>query len=197
VDVAYATGTGGTATSGVDYEATSGSLRFTPGQTSKTVKVFIAGDTLDEPRETFYLNLSGPVNATLGDTQAMGTIVDNDPTPPGSPDVSISDASVTEGDTADVQAVFTVSLSAASAELISVTYATGAAGTATAGVDYTPRAHNVFFQPGQTAKTFGITVLPDTLDEANETFFVNLTSAGNATLNDAQGKGTIVDEDAP
>jgi hypothetical protein len=55
----------------------------------------------------------------------------------------------------------------------------------------------VNFQPGQTAKTFGINVAPDVLDEPNETFYVNLTSAGNATLGDKQGKGTILDDDPP
>ena len=52
-------------------------------------------DTIPEPAETFFVNLSGPVAATLGDGQGVATILDNDTTP----SLSISDASIEEGDT--------------------------------------------------------------------------------------------------
>jgi Calx-beta domain/RTX calcium-binding nonapeptide repeat (4 copies) len=84
VSVAYATANG-TATAGSDYTATSGTLVFAPGQTSKTVAVPIVGDTAFESDETFTLTLSNPVNATLGAATATGTITNDDaPTaPPG------------------------------------------------------------------------------------------------------------------
>ena len=66
-----------------DYEATSGSLKFNPGETTKTVTVQIRGDTLNETDETFSLMLSSPSNAVLGRTQAFGTIVDNEQSPQG------------------------------------------------------------------------------------------------------------------
>jgi Calx-beta domain/RTX calcium-binding nonapeptide repeat (4 copies) len=84
VSVSYATADG-TATGGSDYTATSGTLVFAPGQTSKTVAVPILGDTAYEADETFTLTLSNPVNATLGTATATGTITNDDAAtaPPG------------------------------------------------------------------------------------------------------------------
>jgi Calx-beta domain/RTX calcium-binding nonapeptide repeat (4 copies) len=77
VTVAYATADG-TANAGADYTASSGTLVFAAGQTSKTVAVPIVGDTAYEPDETFTLTLSNPVNATLGTATATGTITNTD-----------------------------------------------------------------------------------------------------------------------
>src|SRR5262249_4357405 len=75
--VDYATADGH-ATAGSDYYSTSGTLTFTPGQTTKTVSVQIIGDTLVEPDETFTVNLSSPVHATLATDHGTGTILDDD-----------------------------------------------------------------------------------------------------------------------
>ena len=80
VTVAYAT-SGGTATSGTDFTASSGTLTFAANETSKTVSVATTDDTTDEENETFTLTLSSPTNATLGTATATGTINDNDATP--------------------------------------------------------------------------------------------------------------------
>ena len=79
VSVNYATANG-TARSGSnrDYIATSGTLRFTPGQLTKTVSVRINNDTTVESSETFTVRLSNATNATLADSSGLGTIVDND-----------------------------------------------------------------------------------------------------------------------
>ncbi|HVE76499.1 MAG TPA: Calx-beta domain-containing protein, partial [Actinomycetota bacterium] len=68
----------GTATSGSDYVARSGSLTFAPGETSKEVTVTLVGDTVPEPSENFFLNVTGPNNATVADGQGQGTITDDD-----------------------------------------------------------------------------------------------------------------------
>jgi Ca2+-binding RTX toxin-like protein len=73
VSVTYATADG-TATAGPDYTATSGTLAFAPGETSKTVAVPIVGDIAGEPDETFTLTLSQPVNAVLGQATATGRL---------------------------------------------------------------------------------------------------------------------------
>ncbi len=77
VTVNYATAAQ-TASSGVDYTLTSGSLSFNAGVTTRTVTVPAIGDGAVEPNETFLVNLSGPVNATLADGQGIGTIIDDD-----------------------------------------------------------------------------------------------------------------------
>jgi Bacterial Ig-like domain (group 3)/FG-GAP-like repeat len=66
------------ANAGSDYQAATGSLTFNPGETSKTVAVSITGDTTNEPDETFVVNISNPVNATVSDGQGVGTIVNED-----------------------------------------------------------------------------------------------------------------------
>jgi hypothetical protein len=77
VTVAYATADG-TATGGADYVAASGTLTFAPGSGSETVSVAVVGDVTVELDETFFVNLSNPVNATIGDGQGQGLIVDDD-----------------------------------------------------------------------------------------------------------------------
>lgn len=73
----FATGDA-SANAGSDYQAATGTLTFNPGDTSKSVEVTITGDTTNEPDETFVLNISNPVNATVSDGQGVGTIVNDD-----------------------------------------------------------------------------------------------------------------------
>ncbi|MDP2882175.1 MAG: retention module-containing protein, partial [Azonexus sp.] len=73
----------GTAAAGSDYTASSGVLNFAAGETSKTVTVALNNDTIFEGPETVSLNLSAPVNATLGDASQVATIVDDGRTLPG------------------------------------------------------------------------------------------------------------------
>ena len=77
VTVNYSTADG-TATAGSDYTATSGTQTFAPGEIDKTISVPIVDDFLYEGDETFSLNLSNSINATISDGQGIGTIVDND-----------------------------------------------------------------------------------------------------------------------
>lgn len=81
VTVAYATADR-TAQAGSDYQAATGSLTFSPGQTVQTLSVPIIGDTQVEPDETFVVNLTSPAGATLARSQATGTIQNDDTAPP-------------------------------------------------------------------------------------------------------------------
>lgn len=77
VTVNYATANGN-AMAPSDYTATSGTLTFSAGQTSKTITVLVNGDTTNEAPENFFVNLSNAVNAWLSDNQGMGTIMNDD-----------------------------------------------------------------------------------------------------------------------
>ena len=101
---------------------------------------------------------------------------------------------VTEGNTGTAAATFTVTLSAASTDPITVAYATGD-GTATAGSDYQAAGGTLTFAPGETSKTVTVLVNGDRLTEPNETFVVKLGSPTNATIADGQGVGTILDDE--
>jgi len=114
---------------------------------------------------------------------------------PTLPSLSVSDATVTEGNAGTVNAVFTVTLSAASAQTVTVSYAT-ANGSASAGSDYAAASGTLTFAPGTTSQTVTVAVTGDTLPEANETFLVNLGSPTNATIAKGQGQGTILNDDA-
>ncbi len=193
VTVTYAT-SAGTATAGVDYVATSGSLTFTPGDTQETVSITVNGDTIDEVNETFLVTISTPTNATLDDAEATGTGTINDDDPP--PTAVINDATVTEGDSGTVTAVFTVTLSTASAKVITINYSSSN-GTAVAGEDFTAVAPaTLTFNPGgPLSQTISVTVLGDEDTEPDEQFFINLSGASNVTLSDSQGIGTIRNDD--
>src|SRR5262249_21919179 len=174
VTVNYATAAG-SATSGVDFTATSGTLTFAAGATSQSIVVPVIGDTVSEPNETFVVNLSNATNATISRTQGVGTIIDDDTSVPV-PTLSINDVSVPEGDSGTSNATFTVSLSAASTQTVTVNYAT-AAGTATSGSDFTAVSGTLTFAAGTTTRSIQVPIVGDTRPEANETFTVNLTGA--------------------
>lgn len=112
------------------------------------------------------------------------------------PSISITDEVTTEEDGPGVTLSFTVTLSTASTRTVTVDYTT-TNGTATSGSDYTATAGTLSFPGGMTSQSIVVLVGGDTLDEANETFTVTLTNPAHAALADAQGVGTIVDNDPP
>jgi hypothetical protein len=78
VTVDWATG-GGTASPVIDYVPANSTLSFAPGVTTKTVTIQVVGDTVPEPNETFFVNLSNPSpNAYIVDPQGVGTILNDD-----------------------------------------------------------------------------------------------------------------------
>ncbi|MEA9825471.1 putative Ig domain-containing protein [Xanthomonas campestris pv. raphani] len=181
----------GSATAGVDYVASSLTGQTIPaGSSSATFTVLVNGDTLSEPNETFFVNISNVSGAGVSDAQGQGTIVNDD----ALPSLSIDDVSVNEGNSGTTTATFTVTLSAASGQTVSVNYAS-ADGTATAGSDYVARSGTLTFAPGTTAQGVAITVNGDTALEPNETFSVGLSGASNASIARATGAGTILNDD--
>ena len=96
VTVQYAT-SNGTATAGSDYTAASGTLTFAAGVTSQTISIPVIGDTVFEPNETFAVTLSQATNATIADTEGLGTIVNDDASPGAA--VALTPDPVTAGST--------------------------------------------------------------------------------------------------
>jgi hypothetical protein len=112
------------------------------------------------------------------------------------PSISVRDVSVVEGNSGTTQATFVVALSAASSQTVSCSFAT-ANGTATAGADYVATAGGVTFAPGEVEKPVVVLVNGDTVDEAQETFFLDISNVQNATVSSNRGTGFIVDDDGP
>lgn len=187
----YAT-VAGTATSGSDFVATSGVLNWSAGQSTKTITVPVIGDTLDESDETYTVQLSGPVAADIVDGSGAGLILDDD----GVSSLVIDDQTVLEGNSGTRDALFTVTLSPASAQQVTVNYAT-ASGSATAGADFDAASGSLVFAPGQTSKTVAVHVRGDTIDEGvEESYTLALSNAQGANIADGSGAGVITDDDA-
>jgi hypothetical protein len=78
ISLNYATADGTATSKSADYQAASGTLTFAPGETTKTIRIAVNGDNRKEADETFFLNLSAAVDAILGDSQGLGTILNDD-----------------------------------------------------------------------------------------------------------------------
>jgi large repetitive protein len=198
VSVQYATG-GGTATAGVDYTAASGTVTFSGGQTSQTINVTVIGDNLVEPDETVIVTLSNPNGGTIATATATGTIINDDAASLTIADIALPEgtpglAAAPEGAGGLTPFVFTVTTSNPSATPITVNFQT-ADGTALAPPDYIAAAGTVTIPAGATTGTLTVQVVPDTMIEPDETFFVNLSGAAGATIADAQAVGTIIGDD--
>ncbi len=172
-----------------DYQSATGSLTFTSGGSlSQTIEVLVNGNTINEPDETFFVDLTNISNAALGNAVGVGTI-QNDATP-----ISISDVAQYGANNGTTPFTFTVSLASASTLPVSVDYAT-ADGTATlAAGDYQAQGGTLTFNPGETSQTVTILVNGNSQPHGNETFFVNLANPVNGIVaaNGQQGVGTIL-----
>ena len=112
------------------------------------------------------------------------------------PTLSINDVTVNEGDNGVLNAAtFTVSLSAASQQTVSVLASTQS-GTAIGGEDFGAGSLTITIDPGKTSQTITVFVKGDSEVEGTEQFFLNLSNPVNATIADGQGVVTIVDDDA-
>jgi hypothetical protein len=191
VAVRYAT-VGGTALAGKDFSTTAGTLKFKPGETTKTIVVKVKPDTLYEDDETFRVQLSRATGLPIGRGTATATIINDDT----SPTVSIGDARIKEGKTGTRMMNFTVSLSKASGRTLTVAYATADGTATTADGDYQPVSGTLTFKPGKRTQTIGVPILGDLRYEAAETFQVNLTAPAGGTLGRAAGTGRIANDDA-
>ncbi len=167
-------------------------LTFNPGETSKSFSVTVNGDLNVENDESFFVDLTNAVNASISDNQGIGTISNDE----SGPQIAIGDATVTEGNTGSVSAIFTVTLDASSASTITVDYTTSDNTASSVNGDYDQLSTTTLtFNPGETSQSIEVFVNGDLLDEEDESFFVDLSNASNATIVDNQAEGTITDDD--
>ena len=195
-----------TRTVGVSYAVltgpyASGSLTFGPNETQKTITLPVPNDNVWTPNREWTVELQNPTNAAVlgrmnnaGNSDTTVTIVDDEP----GPTISISDATVTEGNAGRTTVNLTLSLSFPISAICNanLTYS----GTATPTIDYDAAPTVIPFAPGQTTQTIPITIIGDTEIEPNETIVVTIASvfssfgAGPVLPNVpqiAKGTGTI------
>lgn len=124
-------------------------------------------------------------SATLAGGQTVNT----------APTVSINDVNIAEGNTGTTNLVFTVTLSKTSAATVSVDYATADGTAQTSDNDYQSASGTLTFNPGEQTKTITVSINGDQKTENDEAVFVNLNNPVNAAVADAQGVGTILNDD--
>src|SRR6185369_12093451 len=194
-DVTVTLAFSGTATNVSDYTPSSTQIVIPAGSLTGTVTLTAVQDTVNETNETIVVDINGVTNGTAASPlQGTATIIDDDVSLPVGT-ISISDVTVLEGHSGTTNAVFTITLSSASVQTVTVVAAT-ANGTALAPADYAALPPTtVTFAPRETSKTVTIAVHGDPTVEQNETFVVNLSGPINATISDPQGVGTILNDD--
>jgi hypothetical protein len=188
--VEYAT-SDGSATAPADYQAASGSVNFAAGQVGpKAVTVAVKGDDWNEAAEDFIVTLSSPTNAVLADDKGHGLIKNDDPTPK----VSVSNTTISEGNSGTTEAAFSLMLSRPSSQDVTITYGTSDL-SAVAASDYATTTGSVTFAPGIETRMAKVAVIGDTLNEPAERFNLDVQSTTNSDLADGAAVGTISNDD--
>ena len=190
VYVSFAT-SNGTARAGFNYGFTNGVLTFLPGVTHQTIPVSVLDDRLDQPDETFFVDLIGITNALCGRCRGLGTITNSTPPPVA---VVAQTVSVKEGDSGVTNVEVLVALSAPSGKPINICYSTSNA-TAIAGSDYLGTINLITINPGETNAVIPLGVLGDTIFEPDETFSLYLICVRNAVLGNSRCDVVIQNDD--
>ena len=180
----------------MDYTATSGTLTFMPGETTKTIMITLLNDTVYELTERFRVTLSNPAGAALSASSEANVNITNDD---AVPTASMEDVIVNE-DTGTM----TMTLALSHESSVDVTYET--TGSAVSGTATRPSDYLNFLQgalttitapAGEMSATFDITIVDDMVNESDETIIIRWTrSPGiNATPTLFTFTGTITDND--
>ena len=199
------TGSGANAAAGSDFAGgvlPSGTVSFAAAETSKTITVNVAGDTVVEPDEGFTVTLSNPAaSTTIGTASASGTIRNDDG---GQASLSIAalSADKVEGQSGSSPFTFTVTRGGNTSIASSASWAvTGSGANAAAGSDFAGGvlpSGTVSFAAAETSKTITVNVAGDTVVEPDEGFTVTLSNPSNgATIVTAAASGTIRNDDVP
>lgn len=183
----------GTAVAGEDFVAASGTVELGQYVHTEPIRVTIKNDSIAEPDETFYIDITGvtgPVQPVTKTRYAV-TIADNDNPKPA---VTLSAAPVVEGTGAGLTtAPVRVQLAAAQLSTDQFTILPGG-GTALPGIDYVPFSTTVVFAPGETEKIVTVSIHPDDIVETDESMTITAGNSQWGTL--ASTLLTIKDDDA-
>lgn len=181
----------GSAASGTDFVAASGTVTIPAGSTEATFNVTVIGDAVAEPNEQFSVRLS---NATAGAVidQATATVtITNDDGEIGPPPLRVANAQVVEGNSGRPPLVFTITLSRPSSTDVVLTYSTVGV-TAVAGRDFTAVNGTIKILAGRTTARVSVPVIANRVVDGNRTLRLRVSSG--ATLMGV-GVGTIIDDD--
>ena len=180
----------GTALATLDYTPVEGTLTFSANDANltRTIRVPLVDNNVDEPDETFVVRLSGVVGAVIADSEGIGTIEDDEPPIT----VSIYDGRARE-DAGSLE--MAARLNRPSLQNTVTVRFTSSDKTATSSSDYTATTGLLIFERGSTEGKVLIEVIDDQLVEGDETFEVMLSNPRNALIGQALATGTIVENE--
>jgi CSLREA domain-containing protein len=190
VSINYQTADGTATVSDNDYQAASGTVTFNPGETNKTVTVQVNGDVKFEADETFFVNLSNPVNSAISDNQGTGTIL-NDDVRGGIIKFNATDYSVGE---ADGQVFLTVTRTGDTSSAANVDYSSADL-TAKDHSDYSTAVGTLKFAAGESSKTITVLINEDLYVEGSEIFTVTLSNPTGGAVLASPGTATVLIND--
>ncbi len=204
IDGGYNITNGTAAQVGLEVDGSGNPVLADNGGPTKTIKLLPGSPALDKGNSfgtiTDQRGQARPfddltlTNASGGDGSDIGAFE-------AQPTFTVNNArTFNEGSAASPgSATFTVALSGANTQAVTVTYQTanGINNSAIAGSDYVAKSGKLTFAPGETSKRVTVKFIGDSVSELNETFFLDLKTATNATLNDSRGVGTIRNDDGP
>ena len=180
-----------TATAGSDFVAVSGTLTIPPNTTGASITVVVVGDNVVEASETLRLLLSNAQGASIGDGDALGTIIDNDDTR-----LRLADGTATEQQGGTLTLLATLSNPVQQA--VTVQYVT-IDGGALAGADYVAANGQIVFPPLSTSVPVNVQLINDAVSEQSESFRVTLSNpvpgAPQVILERATATATIFDDE--
>ena len=180
----------GTALAALDYTPVEGTLTFSANDANltRTIRVPLVDNNVDEPDETFLVRLSGVVGAVIADNEGIGTIEDDEP--PIS--VSIYDGRARE-DAGSLE--LAARLNRPSLQNVVTVRFSSSDRTATSSSDYTATTGLLIFERGSTEGKVLVEVIDDQLVEGDETFEVTLSNPRNAVIDQGLATGTIVENE--
>lgn len=183
---------------GVDFTPVDEVVTMPAGSTSFVVEVPVIGDLdieqdAEGAHELVIVWLSDPSAGSITDGTALGTILDDDA--PAPPTIHISQETHAEGTGGPTGFHFTVSLSHASDQPVSLDLVT-TPGSATSPSDFQAVPATVVFAPGQTSADYVVSVVGDAVAEGDEEFVVEMSNAQGGTIVGGGGLGTILDDDS-
>ena len=178
-----------------DDEGTA-TVTIAKGTTQAVFSVATVDDAVDEPDGAVTVTVAAGAGYTVSSSRGAATVSVSDNDAAAGPVLSVADATVTEGDWAELMP-FAVRLSAAAAKRVRVRASTRVSSPVSARPkeDYWPQSELVTFYPGETEKTVWVYIYNDSHDEDPETFEVVLSDADGATIGDGVAVGTIVNDD--
>ena len=174
ISVNYQTVDDDATTANNDYVAKTGTITFTPGQTTQTLPITINGDTVSEINEAFTVLLTNAVNATLVKNEGIGIIRNDD-----LPSVTVTPI-YTQATESGVPGIFQLNLTGSTTKVLSINYSLS--GTATNGTDYAALNGIATFAAGNSTAIIFINPTEDIIFEGNETATLSLLTGTGYTV---------------